>query len=329
MRRREFTALLGAAMSWCWVARAQRPVMPVVGILRTVLPALPAGYEDPVKAGFFERLTASGYVEGKNVAIDYRSAEGRYDRLAGLAADLVSHQVAAIVAVAQPAAMAAKRATSTIPIVFWVGDDPTRYGLAASFNHPGGNATGISVIDVGLTAKRLQQLHELVPGASLLGLLVNPGNQNAAIQSKEAKEAARALGRPIEILQAGTEPEVQAVFASLAEHHVGGLIAGSDSVFFNARWQIVALAAQHAVPVIYNWREFVEAGGLVSYGPSLRASLRQIGLYTGKILDGAEPADLPIMQPTNFELIINLKTAKALGLTIPPLILGRADEVIE
>ena len=329
MRRREFITLLGAAASWCWAAEAQTPVMPVVGVLRTVLPALPAGYEDPVKAGFLEGLTASGYVEGKNVAIDYRSAEGHYDRLPGLAADLVSLQVAAIVAVAQPAAIAAKRATAKIPIVFWVGDDPIRYGLAASFNHPGGNATGISVIDVGLTAKRLQQLHELVPGASLIALLVSPGNQNAAVQSEEAKEAARALGQPIEILQAGTEPEVQAVFASLAEHHVGGLIVGSDLVFFNARWQIVALAAQHAVPVIYNWREFVEMGGLVSYGPSLRASLRQIGLYTGKILDGAKPADLPIMQPTNFELVINLKTAKALGIEIPPMILGRVDEVIE
>jgi ABC-type uncharacterized transport system substrate-binding protein len=330
MRRRELGALLlSATVSWSWIADAQRASSPVVGFLRASVPALPTGREDPGKAGFLDGLAESGYVEGRNVTIEYRSAEGQYDRLPALAAELVRQQVAVIVANAIQTALAAKEATTTIPIVFWVSDDPIKYGLAASLSHPGGNATGISVLSVELIAKRLELLHELVPKPSLIALLVNPNNPNVSNQSEQAKEAARALGQPIEFLQAATEAEMKAVFASLAERRVGGLIVASDAVFYRARPEVVALAARHAVPAIYEWREFVEAGGLASYGTNIKNSYRQVGLYTGKVLNGTKPADLPIMQPTRFELVINLKTAQALGLKVSSLLLARADEVIE
>jgi putative ABC transport system substrate-binding protein len=328
MTRRDLIALIAAgAIAWPVAAHAQQP-MPVIGFLRAAFPALPTGHEDPAKAGFLDGLAESGHVEGKNVAIEYRTAEGHYDRLPALAAELVRQRVAVIVAAALPSALATKQATSTIPIVFWVSDDPIKRGLAASLNHPGGNATGISSLTIGLTAKRLELLHQLVPKASSISLLVNPRNPNVNSQSEEAKTAANALGQPVEVLQAGTEQEIEAAFASLPERHVGGVTL-ADAVFYNLRQPIVALAARYAIPAIYESREFVDAGGLASYGTNMKDSWRQLGLYTGKVLDGAKPADLPVMQPTNFELIVNLKTAAALGLTVPPSILARADEVIE
>jgi putative ABC transport system substrate-binding protein len=326
MQRRNFIALFGGAFSWPFLVHAQQKAIPVVGFLRAAPPA--AGYEDPVKAGFLDGLAEGGYVEGKNVSIEYRSAEGHYDRLPALAAGLVSQQVAVIVGSTLPPALAAKQATETIPIVFFIGDDPMKHGLAASLNHPGGNATGISSLASGLTAKRLQLLHELVPKASSMALLVNRGNPSVDSQLEEARTVAHALGRPIEILQASTEPEIEAVFAFLAERQVGGVTL-ADPVFYNLRRQIVALAAGHAIPAVYELREFVDAGGLASYGANLRSLYRQVGLYTGKVLDGAKPADLPVMQPTNFELVVNLNTANTLGLTFPSHILARADEVIE
>jgi putative ABC transport system substrate-binding protein len=326
MQRRDFIALLGGVFSWPFLAHAQQKAIPVVGFLRAAPPA--AGYEDPVKAGFLDGLAEGGYVEGKNVSIEYRSADGHYDRLPALAADLVRQQVAVIVGSTLPPALAAKEATATIPIVFFVGDDPIKRGLAASLNHPDGNATGISSLGVGLTAKRLELLNELVPKASSLALLINPSNPNVGSLSEEARTVAHALPRPIEIYQAGTWREIEAVFASLAEHQVGGVTLG-DPVFYILRRQIVALAARYAIPAVYELREFVDAGGLASYGANLRALYRQVGLYTGKVLDGAKPADLPVMQPTNFELVVNLNTANTLGPTVPPHILARADEVIE
>jgi putative ABC transport system substrate-binding protein len=328
LRREVITLLGGAAAAWPLTARAQRPT-PVVGYLRAGFLTLPTGEKDPTNVAFLDGLAKSGYVEGKNVVIEDRAAEGHYDRLPALAADLVRRRVAVIVATPLPSALAAKQATATIPIVFWVGADPIRYGLAASLAHPGGNATGISGLAVGLIAKRLELLHELLPKSSLMALLANPSNPSVGSQSEEAKEAGRALGRPIEILQASTAAEIEAAFASVSERHVGGLSVGADGFFYAARWQIVDLAARHAVPVIYENREFVEAGGLASYGTNLRDSYRQLGGLTGKVLDGARPVDLPVMQPTNFELVINLKTADALGLTIPQSILARVDEVIE
>ena len=330
MLRRELLLLLGGAMAgWPVAARAQQKAMHAIGFLGAAFPAVPTGQENPAEAGFLDGLADSGYVQGRNLVIEYRTAEGHYDRLPALADDLVRRQVAVIVAMPLPSALAAKQATSTIPIVFWVGADPIKYRLVASLSHPGGNATGISGLAVGLIAKRLELLHELVPKASLIALLANPSNPSIGSQSEEAKEAARGLGRPIEILQASTAGEIDAAFASLTERRVGGLSVGADGFFYNARWQIVDLAARHAVPVIYESREFVEAGGLASYGTNLRDSYRQLGHLTGKVLDGAKPADLPVMQPTNFELVVNRKTADALGLTIPPSILARVDEVIE
>jgi len=329
MQRRDIIALLGGVSSWPFLAHAQQKAMPVIGFLGAAFPAVPTGQENPAEAGFLDGLAKSGYVKGKNLVIEYRTAEGHYDRLPALADDLVRRQVAVIVAMPLPSALAAKQATKTIPIVFWVGADPIKYRLVASLSHPGGNATGISGLAVGLIAKRLELLHELVPKASLIALLANPSNPSVSSQSEEAKEAARTLGQPIEIVQASTAAEIDAAFASLTERRVGGLSVGADGFFYNARWQIVDLAARHAVPVIYESREFVEAGGLASYGTNLRDSYRQLGHLTGKVLDGAKPADLPVMQPTNFELVVNRKTADALGLTIPPSILARVDEVIE
>jgi putative ABC transport system substrate-binding protein len=326
MRRRELIALLASgAMSWPITATAQQPAMPAVGFLH---PASLAGRERLV-AMFREGLAERGYTEGRNVTIEYRWAEGHYDRLPALANDLVSWQVAVIAAATLPSAVAAKQATSTIPIVFWVGDDPIKHGLAASLSHPGGNATGITMFSAGLIAKRLGLLRELVPKASQIAILVNPNNPNLSTQSGEVGEAARSLGEQFEILRAGTEREIDAAFASLADRGVGGLVVGADPVFVTQGARIVALAARYRVPAIYERREFVDAGGLVSYGTDQIGSFRQIGRYTGRILEGIKPADLPVMQPTTFELVINLKTANALGAIVPPILLAQADEVIE
>ena len=278
---------------------------------------------------FREGLADSGYVEGNNVVSEYRWAEGHYDRLPTLAADLVRRQVDVIVAATLPAAVVTKQSTSTIPIVFWVGDDPIKLGLVATLSHPGGNATGITMFSVGLIAKRLGLLRELVPRTSSIAVLLNPNNPNIDAQSREVEEAARSLGERFEIMPAATEQQTEAAFASLADRGSGGLVVGADPVFVTLVTQIVALSARYKVPAVYERREFVDAGGLISYGTDQLKSFRQIGQYTGKILKGAKPADLPVEQPTRFELVINLKTAQALGLTVPQLLLATADEVIE
>jgi putative tryptophan/tyrosine transport system substrate-binding protein len=279
-------------------------------------------------AAFLQGLSETGYVDGKNVAIEHRWAEGDYDRLAALAADLVRRKVDVIAALGIPSALAAKSATSTIPIVFSVGDAVER-GLVTSLARPGGNLTGVSLLNVELTPKRLELISELVPQAGVIALLVNPNNPNTERTIRDMEEAARAKGVQLNILRAGTESEIDAAFASLVQLPAGALVVVGDPLFINRREQLVALASRHAVPAIYALREYAAAGGLISYGTSFTAAYRQLGTYAGKILKGAKPADLPVEQPTTFELVVNLKTAKALGLTVPPSILARADEVIE
>jgi putative ABC transport system substrate-binding protein len=271
----------------------------------------------------------SGYVDGQNVTIEYRWAEGHYDRLPALAADLVGRKVDVIATFAPSSALAAKGATSTIPIVFEVGIDPVATGLVASLARPGGNLTGVSIMVLELTPKRLELLSELVPQTEVIALLVNPNSSEAEPTIRDAKEAARAKGMRLEILMASTESGIDAAFVSLVQMRAGALVVGADPFFSSRREQLVALAARHAVPAIYALRDFAMVGGLISYGPSLTVVYHQVGVYVGKILKGAKPPDLPIEQPTRFELVVNLNTAKALGLTVPPSILARADEVIE
>src|SRR5262249_41880691 len=285
-------------------AHAAQTTMPIVGFLHS---GSLSGRETQV-AAFREGLAESGYIEGKNVLIEYRWAEGHYDLLPALMADLIRRQVAVIAASLLPSALVAKHATTTIPIVFMAGDDPIKHGLAASLSHPGGNATGVSLLTAGLNGKRLGVLHELAPKASLIAFLVNPNNPNIATQSSEVQEAANTVGIRIEVLQASTETEIDAAFTALAGRGAGAFILGPDPFFFNRRQQLVALAARYAVPAIYEVHEFVEAGGLVNYGANLTEALRQVGLYAGKVLNGVKPADLPVVQPTRFELVINLKT---------------------
>jgi len=279
-------------------------------------------------AAFHQGLTEAGYIEGQNVAVEYRWAEGRYDRLAALAADLVGSKVDVIAALGLPAALAAKNATSTIPIVFSAGA-PVERGLVAGLARPGGNLTGVSLIGVELMPKRLELLSELVPQAGVIALLVNPNNANTQSTIGDMEEAARAKGVQLDILKAGSESEIDAAFASVVQLQAGGLVVQSDPFLDSRREQVVALASRHAVPSIYALREFAAAGGLISYGASFTAHFRELGTYVGRILKGAKPADLPVEQPTTFELVVNLKTAKELGLTIPHSILARADEVIE
>jgi putative ABC transport system substrate-binding protein len=300
--------------------------MPVIGWLSGASP----GPSAPQVAAFRQGLGEIGYVEGQNVAIESRWAEDRDDRLPTLAADLVDRKVDVITASGGPIpARVAKSSTSTIPIVFAIGGDPVATGLVASLARPGGNLTGVGYLVVELNAKRLDLLTQLVPQAGLIAVLVNPSNPNTAGVIREMQEAARLNGLALRILTASSESEIDAAFASLVEGHAGALVVQADPFFTGRREYLVALAARHAVPAIYSWRDFATAGGLASYGPNLTAVYRQLGIYTGKVLKGAKPADLPVVQPTTFELVVNLKTAKALGLTIPPSILGRADEVIE
>jgi putative ABC transport system substrate-binding protein len=324
MNRRELMLLLAGAMTAARALRAQQKALPVIGYLHYGSP----GPFAPFIAAFHQGLSETGYVEGQNVAIEYRWAEGRYNQLPALAADLVGRKVDVIAAFGPPSARAAKSATSTIPIVFGSGD-PVGEGLVASLARPGGNLTGVSLLTVELMAKRLELLSELVARAGVIALLVNPNSPNTEPMIRDVQEAARAKGVQLLVLKAGAEGEIDAAFATLVQLQAGGLVVGTDPFFNTRREQFVALAASYAVPAIYEWREFAAAGGLISYGSSLTSVYRQIGIYTGKILKGAKPADLPVEQPTRFELVVNLKTAKALGVTVPPSILARADEVIE
>jgi len=325
VRRREFIILIGgAAVAWPLAARAQQKAMPVIGFLSSRLPAESAS----LVAAFRQGLSQSGFVEGQNVAIEYRWAEGNYDRLPALAAALVDRKPDLIATTGGAvSARAAKNATATIPIVFVTGDDPVASGLVASLARPGGNLTGVSILIVELNAKRLELISELVPQAKAIAVLANPANAERI--SREVQDAARAKAVELVMLQASTESEIAGVFATLAPRQVGALVVGNDPFFNSRREQLVGLAARHAMPAIYFDREFAAAGGLISYGASVAAAYRQIGIYAGKILKGEKPADLPVQQPDKFELVINLNTAKALGLTVPQSILARADEVIE
>ncbi|HEV8680423.1 MAG TPA: ABC transporter substrate-binding protein [Stellaceae bacterium] len=327
MRRRELIILLGgAAAAWPLASGAQRKAMPVIGYLSGVSPGPYASYV----AAFRQGLSETGYVEGQNLVIEYRWAEGRYDRLPALAADLVGRKVDLIAASGGSAsARAAKITTTTIPIVFTSGEDPVATGLVASLARPGGNLTGVSFLVVDLNPKRLELLSELVPQASVIALLVNPTNPNADRIMREMREAAGAKRVQLSILKAGTETEIDAAFAALVQTQTGALVVASDAFLNSRRERVVALASRHAVPAIYEAREAAAAGGLISYGTSITSVYRQLGIYAGKILNGAKPADLPVEQPTRFELVINLKTAKELGLTVPQSLLARADEVIE
>jgi putative tryptophan/tyrosine transport system substrate-binding protein len=323
-RRELLIALGGVTVAWPPALRAQQKAMPVIGVLS----ANSASASSSMGA-FRQGLSEAGYVEGQNVAIEYRWADGNYDRLPALAADLVGRKVDLIIASNPPAALAAKTATSTIPIVFRGGADPVGNGLVASLARPGGNLTGVSFVPDELTAKRLELLSELVTQAGVIALLMNPNNANAERVIRDVQEAARTKGLQLHVLKASSESEIDTAFASLVQLHAGALVVGGDPFLSSRREQLVALASRHAVPSIYAWREFVAAGGLISYGSSLTTAYRLVGIYAGKILKGAKPADLPVQQPTKFELVINLKTAEALGLTVPQSMLMRAEEVIE
>jgi putative ABC transport system substrate-binding protein len=325
MRRRDFITLLGGTAAWPLAARAQQPALPVIGVL---IPGSIQG-NDAFGAAFRRGLGETGYIEDQNVRIEVRWAEGQFHRFPALAADLVRRQVAVIIAhPGTEAALAAKAATSTIPIVFFTGDDPVKFGLVASLNRPGGNATGINTATAELEDKRLELLSRIVPGETIGGL-VNPENPNAARQLTDLQNAARTLGRQIHILYAATEREIDLAFMLLAQERAGALTVAASLYFLLRRDQIIGLAARYSIPTIYQRREFAQAGGLVSYGTDIAGSYRQLGIYAGRILKGEKPADLPVMQPTKFEFVINLNTAKALGLAIPPNILALADEVIE
>ena len=326
MRRRECIALLGAAAAWPLAARAQQSAMPVIGILASVSAAPYAGFIEAIKEG----LRQAGYVEGRNVAIEYRWAEGQYDRLPQQATELVDRGVAVIILVGGGATIAAaKAATATIPIVFIMGDDPVKSGAVAALNRPGGNLTGVSLLSVAMEAKRLQLLHELASNVGVVAIVVNPNNPQADEQLQELQAAARTLGVQVEAFKAGSPSEIDTAFANLVQRRAGALLMAADAFFNTRKEQFIVLSARHALPTIFPYREFPAAGGLMSYGSSLADAYRQEGVYAGRILKGEKPAQMPVQQAVKVELVINLQTARALGLTIPLSLLGRADEVIE
>jgi putative ABC transport system substrate-binding protein len=326
MRRREFIAGLGSAAAWPLSALGQQRPLPLIGFLNS-------RSEDGTKhlvAAFHEGLSEYGFVDGQTVAMEYRWGLGQYDRLPVLAAELVRRRVAVLAAAgAEPAALAAKAATSTIPIVFAVAGDAVQLGLVASYNRPGANVTGISGVTAMLEPKRLGLLHELVPRATSLGVLLNPTFPQAAQQMGAVQEAARRIGRLIQVAEASVDNEIDTAFESMTQSHIGALLVAADPFYDTRRDKIVALAARYALPTMYQFREYVTAGGMMSYGPDLSGVYRQVGEYTGRILKGEKPTDLPVIQPIKFELVINLNTAKALGLTIPETLLATADEVIQ
>jgi len=326
MKRREFITLLGgAAAAWPLAAGAQQPAMPVVGFLGS---ETPKRFADRLRA-FAQGLNDAGYTEGRNVAIEYRWAEGQNDRLPALAADLVRSQVSVIAAASTPAGPAAKAATSTIPIVFVTASDPVVAGLVASLSQPGGNVTGVTGLAVELGQKQLEVLHELVPTATLIGVLINPTSPTAEAHARNLQAAARTLGLQIHVVHASADREFDSVFAHLGQLRAGALLVSGDAFFTSRGEQLAALALRHTLPATCSFREFVTAGGLMSYGANLTEVYRSLGVQTGRVLKGAKPADLPVQQVTKVELIINLKAARALGLTVPLPLLGRADEVIE
>jgi putative ABC transport system substrate-binding protein len=327
MRRREFSVLLGSAMVFAPLrARAQQPAMPLVGFLSSRSPEESAH----LVAAFRQGLSENGYVEGQSVVIEYRWAQGQYDRLPTMAAELARRPLAVLVSHGgEPAALVAKAATSTIPIVFIIGGDPVEVGLVTSYNRPGGNATGISILTATLEAKRLGLLHEVAPQVTTIGVLMNPNFQPAEKQLRDVQEAARAFNLQIQVLRASTDHEIEAAFETVAQQRIAALAVTADPFFDTRREKLVALSARHAVPTIYHFREYAVAGGLISYGIKITEAMRLVGVYTSRILKGEKPADLPVMQPTKFELVINLTTAKALGLTVPHNLLVLADEVIE